>query len=168
MIRQITIIVFIAITFLTCFSSSQNLAKKYSEGKIEGKLDGVYEFISESTVLTKPRKTSLKRSKPEWGGVWHFQKNYYSCLLMERKRESFYDPKKLDDFGFESFSGTYELEGDSVRLIQDYAFNPYSIGRSVQMKYKIEGERLTMTQSLSPYLEDLREGTITIVLHRLK
>ena len=166
--RRIVAVSFIVLIALTCLSTWRNFAEKKASNNIPDKLDGVYEFVSESTVLTKPRKTSQKRSKLEWGGVWQFHSGYYTQILMKRKRESFFNPQKLVDFGFESFSGTYKIEEGRVVLKQEYAFNPYNVGGTIQLKYRIEGDRLTLTQSLYPHVENLSEGETTTILHRLK
>jgi hypothetical protein len=132
------------------------------------KLDGVYEFVSELTVLTAPRKATQERRSSEWAGIWQLQDGHYTRVLMKRRRDRFFEPKKLDDLGFESFAGPYEIKGDSISLTQDYAFNPFTIGRSALFRYRSEGDTLTLIERLHPYMEDLREGTITIVLRKVK
>ena len=132
------------------------------------KLIGVYDFVSETTVLSKPRKSVLKRISPEWTGIWQFQDGYYTRVIMKGRRDTFFDSKKFEDLGFESFAGPYEFEGAGVRLIQKYAINPFSVDRSALMDFQIDGDTVTLIQTLRPYLEDPREGTITIVLRRVK
>lgn len=150
-----------------CSVHSKNFAESQGSVASHGKLDGVYEFVSESTVLTKPRKTAYESTSSEWGGIWQFQNGYYTRVLMKRRRDNFFS-KKLEDLGFESFAGSYEIEGKNVRLIQKYAIHPFDVDRSALMEYRIDGDTLTLIQTLHPYLEDPREGTITTVLRRLK
>jgi len=131
-------------------------------------LNGVYEFISESTLITAPRKSSYQRTSTDWSGVWHLQDGYYTRVLMKRQRPRFFEPKKLDDLGFESFAGSYEVKGDTVLLSQQCAFNPLDVGGSSLFAYKIDGDTLTLIEKLHPRVESLGEGTVTIVLRRLK
>jgi hypothetical protein len=131
------------------------------------KLDGVYELISESTDLTKPRRVTLKMLASDWAGIWHFQDGYYSQIIMKRRRDTFFSGK-VEDLGFESFAGRYEVEGANVRLIRDYAIHPFVVGRSALKTYRVDGDTLTLIERLQPYLEDSREGEITTVLRRMK
>jgi hypothetical protein len=87
--------------------------------------------------------------------------------MMKRNRDRFFS-LKIEDLGFESSAGPYEIEGKSLRLIKKYAIHPFEIDRSVLVEYRIDGDTLTLVQTLRPYLEDLREGTITTVLRRVK
>lgn len=130
-------------------------------------LDGVYELVSESTELTKPRKVAFQALASDWAGMWQFQNGYYSRTMMKRRRDAFFSGK-VEDLGFESFAGRYEVEGPSLRLTQDYAIHPFAVGRSAVKSYGVEGDTLTLTERLQPYLEDTREGTITTVLRRVK
>jgi hypothetical protein len=165
---RVVIYTFIITSLLGCSLHSQSLSKEPVSVISPDKLDGVYEFLSESTVLTKPTKSAYKRMAPEWGGVWQFQNGYYTRMLMKRRRDKFFNSKKLDDLGFESFAGTYEIDGESILFRQTYAFNPLNVGGSVLLAYRLDGDILTLTQTLHPYIEDLREGTLTIVLRRIR
>lgn len=86
---------------------------------------------------------------------------------MKRRRDTFFSGK-VEDLGFESLAGRYEIEGTSVRLIQDYAIHPFAVGRSALKQYRIDGDTLTLIEKLQPYLEDSREDTITTILRRVK
>jgi hypothetical protein len=130
------------------------------------KLDGVYELVSESTELTKPRKASYAALSSDWAGRWQFQNGYYSRIMMKRRRNTFFSGK-VEDLGFESFGGRYEIEGANIRLIQDYAVHPFAVGRSALKTYRIDGDTLTLIEKLQPYLEDPTEGTVTTVLRRV-
>jgi hypothetical protein len=168
MMFRIAACIFIIALLSVCSAHSQNLGKGQVSASSADKLDGVYEFVSESTILTKPRNTTYKRTSSEWVGVWQFQNGHYTRVLMKRRRDNFFNPKKLDDLGFESFAGSYKIEGENVLLKQSYALNPLNVDGSVLMAYRIDGDTLTLIQTLHPYIEDLREGTITTVLRRLK
>ena len=110
------LVAIVLLAFLTCQSDTKSFAEKKKVNNLLGKLNGVYGFVSESTVLIKPRKEILRRSEPEWSGVWHFQNSHYSRILMKRKRDRFYNSTKLEDLGFEGFSGTYKAEGQGILL----------------------------------------------------
>jgi hypothetical protein len=130
-------------------------------------LDGVYELVSETTELTKPRKTVYTALSSDWAGIWQFQNGYYSRIMMKRRRDTFFSGK-IEDLGFESFAGRYEVEGANIRLIHDYAIHPFAVGRSALKTYRIDRDTLTLIERLQPYLEDSREGTITTILRRVK
>jgi hypothetical protein len=167
MYRLIALVLLVSLT-LGCSAES----KHYTGGQIPtsstGKLDGVYEFVSESVVLTQPKQDAYERTSSEWRGLWQFQNGFFTRVLMKRRRDAFFDPQKREDFGFESSAGPYESEGRGIRLVQSYTFHPFDVGRSVLMDYHFDGDRLILAQTLQPYLEDLRKGTITTVLRRLK
>lgn len=163
-----TVFILVIGLMLGCSVHSEKFTESQEGISNFDKLDGVYEFISESTVLTEPKGTAYKRTSPEWSGMWQFQKGYFARVLMKRRRDTFFDPRKWEDFGFESSAGRYEIAGKSVRFIQDQAFHPFDVDRSALMDYRFEQDSLVLTQTLQPYLEDLRKGTITIVLRRLK
>jgi hypothetical protein len=162
--------VFALVVSLTFGCSAQS--KNFAEGQVSAvnhdKLNGVYEFVSESAVLTEPKKAAYERTSPEWGGLWQFQNGYFTRILMKARRDAFFNPQELRDFGFESSAGSYEIKGESVLIVQTYTFNPLDVGRSMHMKYSFTGDTLILTQTFQPYVEDLRKGTITTVLRRLK
>jgi len=130
-------------------------------------LEGTYEFVSESTVLTRPNTLDVSRTAPEWGGRWQFHNGYYSSILMKRNRETFFKSNKIEDLGFEASSGSYMMKKDSILFTEDYTLHPFNVGRSDVLACKIEGSTLTLVDALHPTVEDLREGTVTIVLRRV-
>lgn len=151
-----------------CYANSQKLAGGQANLNNPGNLDGVYEFVSESIVLTKPENSATERTSSEWAGVWQFQNGYYTRVMMKRRRDKFFQYKSLNNLGFESSAGPYEIDGERVLLLQPLAFNPLNVDRSVLMAYRIDGDTLTLIEKLYPHVEDLREGTVTTVLRRLK
>lgn len=155
--------IFIIATLSGCLVHSKTVVEEQRSNK----LDGVYELVSESAELTKPRKTSSTALSSDWAGIWQFQNGYYSRIMMKRRRDTFFSGQ-VEDLGFESFGGRYEIEGTSIRLIQDYAIHPFAVGRSALKTYRIDGDTLTLIERLQPYLEDSRKGTITTVLRRVK
>ena len=165
---RVTIFALLLSLMLVFAAQSKRFAEDQVIARGSDKLDGVYEFVSESVVLTEPEKTAYKRISSEWGGIWQFQNGYFTSVLMKRRRDTFFNPQKREDFGFESSAGPYEIEGKSIRLIQTYTFHPFEVDRSILVDYRFDGDTLVLTQTLKPYVEDLRRGTITIVLRRLK
>lgn len=156
----------LAITILSTFLFGYHWF--LDERNVPKDIDGVYEFLSERTVLTAPRQTAYERTATEWTGLWQMQNGYYTRILMKSRRDRFFDAKNLNDFGFESYAGPYELGPNTITLVEKYAFNPLAVGHSESLKYRIEGDKLTLIEELHPYVEDLREGTITTVLRRVK
>jgi hypothetical protein len=131
-------------------------------------VEGVYEFVSETTSVTKPKQYEQKLSSDDWGGMWHFQKGYYTRFVMKKKRGNYLAAKKRIDFGFEVYAGPYEVDDKKVVLYQKYAAHPFEIDRTVVMQYQLDNDTLTLTQILTPYLEDIRDGKVITVLRRIK
>jgi hypothetical protein len=165
---RLTVFVLVASLILACSAQSKNSVEGQVDTISPDKLHGVYEFVSESVILTEPKKVDYKRTSPEWEGMWQFQNGHFTRVLMKRRRDAFFNPQKREDFGFESSAGPYELEGKSLRLIQAYTFHPFEVDRSIVMNYHFDGDTLVLTQTLQPYIEDLRKGTIKTVLRRSK
>lgn len=106
----------IVVALTACFMQGNKPAGGASTDD-PAKLDGVYEFVSETTVLVKPKEVVNKRAAPEWVGLWQLRNGHYSRVLMKSRRDEFFDPKNFADLGFESFAGPYELKAGSVMLI---------------------------------------------------
>jgi hypothetical protein len=167
MYRTITSIFIIAL-LSACSANSQKLAEVQANVSSPERLDGVYEFVSESIILTQPKKSTSERTSSEWAGIWQFHNGYYTRVMMKRRRDRFFQYNSLDNLGFESSAGPYEIGGESVLLSQPLAFIPLQVDRHVRLTYRIDGDTLTLIENLQPYVEDIREGTITTVLRRLK
>ena len=163
---RIAVCIFVITTLLGCVVRSKTIDNQQTT-VTPNAFDGVYELVSETTELTKPRKSSHTALSSDWAGIWQFQNGYYSRMMMKRKRDAFFSGK-VEDLGFQSFGGRYEIEGTSVRLIQDFAIHPFAVGRSALKTYRMDGDTLTLIERLQPYLEDSREGSVTTVLHRIK
>lgn len=130
-------------------------------------MEGVYEFVSETTFLTKPTQSTNNRTPPAWRGIWQFQNGRFTSVLMKARRDAFFNCKN-QDLGFESSAGAYEADEKNVTLTQTYTLSPFDVDRSLQMAYQIDGYSLTLTQTLYPYVEDLREGRVVTTLRRLR
>lgn len=167
MLHSIVLGLVLSLTF-GHFVQNKNTAPEKESAADCAELEGVYEFISETTVLTKPDKITGERTQSDWNGIWQFQKCYYTRVMMKKWRGGFFDRQNVENLGFESFAGPYKTKGNRVQLIQTYALHPFDVERSTIMEYQVNGSTLTLTQTLTPYLENPSQGTVTIVLRRLK
>lgn len=126
-------------------------------------LNGVYEWMSQEIRTKKPSPSVFLLSPPEWNGTWQINDGFFSSQLMKNRREKFFDCND-QDLGYESFAGTYVIDNDQIVFTQKYSLNPLYKGRPVVMRYRTEGNKLIFVQKLTPIIEDLREGIITITL----
>lgn len=165
---RIGIFIFAVVLISSLTMERRNIANERVAPSTSSTLDGVYEFVSESTVLTAPKRSVQERISAQWSGVWQFQSGHYTQVLMKRRRDNFFNSKTLGDLGFESSAGSYEIQEENILLRRRYSFNPLNVDGFVLMAYRTDGNTLTLTQTLHPYVEDLREGTITTVLRRVK
>ena len=136
------------------------------------KIDGAYQFVSETVSLQKPKKQQFFRKSPEWSGLFLFSDGYFSVSLMDNNRK--FDgisnfPKNIRQIGYESFAGKYETSETTINFNPEVGLNLFfDVGRISVFKFKIEGESMTLTQTLSPYVEDMRKGEVVIVLKKVK
>jgi hypothetical protein len=157
----------VCVLMCTCFVQEVSANQKGVSNP--GVLDGVYEFVSESVVLTCPEKSETKRTSSEWTGIWQFQNGYFSSTMMKRgQRDITCMSQRPQLFGYESDAGTYRIDGKYVELTRNFTINPLEVGRSMLMEYKINGDTLILVRHLHPYMENIEEGTVTIVLHKVK
>lgn len=166
-----TVVFTFLVTYLSLTGCPQLMTKTVRPTVIHSqsdiRLDGVYSFVREEVTLLKPRRETRVLAPPEWTGVWHFSNGSYSSVLMLDKRPSFFDVKN-PDLGYESFAGRYTVDGDRLVLARDFSAHPFLRGHTTVMQYRFEDDLLILTNTLAPRLEDLREGTISVVLTRLK
>jgi hypothetical protein len=132
------------------------------------RLDGAYEFVSETTSLTKPTVVTTSLSAPEWQGFWFFQGNHFSQTIMKRGRLYATYPRFHHDLGYNSFAGTYAIDGNTIRLRKQLALHPLSAGRSVTLTYQIKDDTLTLIEVMNPYPEDLSQGQRITVLRKIE
>ena len=74
-------------------------------------------------------------------------------------------PKSLQELGYDSLAGTYELKDDRLILKPDITLNPLA-NRPRLFRWIVRGTNLTLTEELRPYTEDLRDGEVVTVLER--
>lgn len=167
MIRVVTVFSMLMLV-LVCPAQSPGPKVEPSKIVITDRLDGVYDFVSESIELTGPTKATYKRESPQWKGLWQFHNGFFTCVVMNGRRSLTLGRKGIPELGFESFAGTYDLDGDSIQLEESLAINPLDVGRYRVMSYRIDGDTVILSETLYPHVEDLRDGVITTVLRRLK
>jgi hypothetical protein len=132
-------------------------------------LDGVYELVSQNVRLTKPVKETYSLNPPRWKGLWIIRAGHFSSILSKSQRNELRlrgsDEGKAE---FESFAGTYKVNGEDIIFTQQFSWNPLFEGRPVIMSWRRKGrDILVLTQRLHPHVEDSSEGSITIVLRRI-
>jgi hypothetical protein len=134
-------------------------------------IDGVYEFVSRTTTVEAPTKSTERLSAPDWYGLWIFHDGYFSQTRMMNIRSDWtpaHFPNDAAGLGFDGSSGTYSMEGDTVRLKHMVNFYPGRIGTVEDVKYHFENEMLTLTLELVPGPESRAKGQRVIVLRRIK
>jgi|ERR1041384_79405 hypothetical protein len=127
-------------------------------------IEGAYEFVSETTVLEQPEKKTDQRTSSDWAGLWIFHGGYFSRTLMKKERA--FTTLAPESIGYESDAGTYKIEDDSVTLYPNVRLYPIVPYPTTQFKFKAEGNKLVLTRTFFPYMEDLSAGNQTIVLNR--
>lgn len=133
----------------------------------ENALDGAYQFVSESAHLSQPKIENIERKSPEWEGIWQFQKGYYTSIMTKAGRERLL-MNSGSGVGALAYGGKFEKRGNELVLYQDYAISPLEANRPKSVQYSLHGNVLTLTQTLHPYVEDTRAGTIVTVLKKLQ
>ncbi len=123
-------------------------------------LDGVYQFVSETSELTQPGVEIKVRKNPDWAGIWQFQQGYYSSIITPLPRN--------DTAGGSAYTGTFEIDGDKLILNQEYAISSLEANRQHTVRFHFEGKRLILRQHLQSYIEDMREGYLTTVLEKIR
>ena len=129
------------------------------------KLDGAYELVSETSVLSEPEPRSTVRKPPDWYGLWLFSDGHFS-LTMAMSGE-WRDPSKRH-VGYESSAGTYKVEGSKLILRHSFNLSVLDAGGMSHFECRLEGEDLTLTEQLSATVEKLGVGAVTTVLRRVK
>lgn len=121
---------------------------------------GIYDFVSETKVLTAPNKTTIKRTAAEWKGLWQFCDGHFS-VIMKRKTVV------PSEYSVQSYGGSYNIEGNKIRLnieVSELLFPP----NWKLVEYHLDGDELVIIETLESHVESLSEGTVTTVLRRRK
>jgi hypothetical protein len=131
-------------------------------------LDGAWEVVSETTVITEPQAKKDVRAAPEWIGMWLFHDGYYSHILTKQDRsdDRWLHPKGPEDMQFEASSGRYQIQGDQLTISKGYAFRPLEHVFPIDYRMTLRGDILTLVESWLPHVENMSAGTTTIILKR--
>lgn len=166
---QVLLIWVLSIGVLTMYSvlNPQKSRLGIDEVKQEQPLEGAYEFVSETLELTKPKSTTERISPPAWTGLWFFQGGHFSLTMMKKGRGYLAYPKSHGAVGYESSAGTYAVDGHMVQLERDLSLHPLSVGRTITLEYRFDGDRIIFVETMHPYTENTAEGKRTIVLRRI-
>lgn len=154
------------IGLLLIFTLSANAFGQNCARSDKDPFEGVYEFVSQETTTTKPKKEKHLISAPEWVGSWHLSQGYFSMILMRKKRTKYAEREKYDA-DYDSFGGTYTVEDGTLTLIPNYALRPADQDAPIYVEFKLSNNILTLTQILRPYVGDIREGTIVTTLRKI-
>jgi len=169
MLRLTGFLPFLVIISMTHSCTSQsNAALTKDIGMDSRTVEGAYEFVSETVMITSPNKGTEKRTSDEWTGLWFFQHGRFSETLMKKKRSWPPFPTNEQDLGYESSAGTYDYNNDTLVLRHELSLNPFSGGRNSVFDCRIEGETLTLTETKMPYMESLTEGKRILILRKLQ
>jgi hypothetical protein len=171
--RSVLLSVLIGFTLCACTrydSESRAQPPASSVKKDLSVFDGTYEFVSEVTDVIAPEKRRDERAALEWEGLWLFQNGYFSQTLAKRQRLDWTPSHFPDDarkLGFDSASGKYKLEGNTVQLDYVLTFYPGKAGKREILSYRFDGNQLTLTEELAPTREYAATGQRVLVLRKV-
>lgn len=146
--------------------AESDIVENSAFGTKEKSIEGLYEFVSQEIKITKPAKEEFTLSPPEWTGIWQIHDGYYSSVLMMSDRSKFFECGEARQLGYESFAGNYTITGKIIKFERSYSFHPLYEGKLAFMEYEINKDTLILTETLIPHIEDMRAGTVKIVLKK--
>ena len=157
------------IFFVACAPSTRTSFSAASGSNVEvvetQLLDGAYEFISETVVLEKPDNRTDERRSPEWKGLWIFQNGRFSRTLMKKERA--FTSLAPESMGYASDAGTYKVVSGTLTLSPEITLYPLPAEyQPLEFRFKSNGDTITLTRTLRPYMEDLSSGRQTVVLQK--
>jgi hypothetical protein len=144
--------------------------KQNKLAELNSSLDGVYEFVSETTTITSPEQSFTKRDEAEWKGLWMFQKGYFS-FTMEKRDRSEWTPRHFPDsprgVGFDGASGKFINNGNELSLDYKLSFYPGRTPTTSTFQYSISDNKITLTEDLRPGRENAATGQRIIILRKI-
>lgn len=132
------------------------------------KLDGIYEFVSQTSRFTEPVAESESRSSDDWTGIWIFYQGYFSRTVVKKKKsaEAFVPP--LSEVGdYQSATGRYVIDNGYVTMTYPLAQGS-SFLRPELMQYRLKGSLLTLIETFTPNLHGNSKGSVVTILRRVK
>jgi hypothetical protein len=164
---RLKLFIFVASLWLAFSPQYKTCARGVGIAKAD-ELRGVYEFVSRTGEYTGVRNYTTHDTSSEWDGLWIFEDGFYSSVLMKKGRKASYDPKDLDYRDYESYTGTYKIDGKYIAFKLRLALSTVAVGGTDYMEYRLQGDTLTLIQVLSSHGVDLNKGKITTVLRLVK
>lgn len=131
-------------------------------------LDGVYEFVSETLSVVKPKAYVERYTANEWEGLWFFHEGHFSETLMRRKRtpsDAF--ERGPRESGFIGRAGTYSAVGSQLEVTDRQTIYPAAVNRVRTFQYMLKDDTLTLTETLHPSVESTATGQHVVVLRRI-
>lgn len=173
---RLIVISLLALFICTCTSSSANQNTTVAENQDMkpltkvSEIDGVYEFVSETTVKTFPEESTVRRQNDAWKGYWFFQNGHFSKVLVKNERPEWTPGKFPSDArgtGFDAASGTYRIDGDNIEMNYILTYYPGMAYDLEFISYGINDGVLTMTRKFAPRRESMAKGEQVIVLQKV-
>src|SRR5260370_24606748 len=99
-------------------------------------LDGVYEFVSETLSVVKPKSYVERYTANEWDGLWFFHEGHFSETLMRRKRTpSDASERGPREAGFIGRAGTYSTVGSQLEVNYRQTIYPAAVNQGSTSQY---------------------------------
>ena len=173
--RQLCLI-FVAMFLTSCASQYNGQALKKQQPTTQSSqesstVDGIYEFVSDSTNITSPEPRTERIANPQWQGLWIFHNGYFSQTLMKNDRTEWTPAHFPDDarkVGFDGVAGRYTVDGDAMKLHYRLSFYPGRANEDRTLKYRFENDELILTEELIPGREYIAAGQRVTVLRRVR
>src|SRR5690606_34554004 len=112
----------------------------------------------------KPEPHYILRAAPEYKGQWQFLDGRFSQIVEKAARV-----QEDDEFQFEAFGGEYTLTDGRLILRAIFSPSPFPfLHRPNTYQVRVTGDELRLTGEFVPIVEDMSEGTQTILLRKVQ
>ena len=164
------VILLIVITFVISSPSSNtvggvDIGSSSSQAGAIHDITGAWKFISMEINLVKPEPERTQYLAPDWFGKWLFVDGHYSRFLEKTGRCG--SACEEPEFEFEAFAGAYSFTDEKLVLRTSNSSNVFGIHRPSSFRVRITGNQMRLEGELTPIVEDMSEGTVTILLERI-
>ncbi len=127
-------------------------------------LYGAFEVISQKYSYKKEEgRNNSTNSKT----LWIFCEGYYSISTQSEDQKKAKNCEEREA-GFAFRSGTWHIQSGKMYLNQEFSSSPFYIGKTLLLKYKLNGDLLSLTETLNPTVELPQEGEIETILRRIR